>query len=208
MFINNVYLGEEHFDPMKEPIMRKYIYKIKYKKHNSLNDNNYQFLFDNQSHWVINETLNLEKLKEGISLFEGKVFNCTNFCKLKKSELLVKNLFRKYESIELIEFSHNNLNSSFEEISLIFTAKSYLRNQIRITVYNLINYSLNIISGQQILDLLELRKQPIEKMMAPAEGLYLYDIIYDPKNYEYHSKNNDTIEKNYKEIRNNIIYKK
>ncbi len=88
-------------------------------------------------------------------------------------------------------------------IYLVFTARGYLRSQIRIIVNIILEYCAGKISLEHIENLLERRIELIEKIKAPAEGLALLDVIYDDSVYFYNDEMEKKIENEYIQFRHN-----
>ena len=61
----------------------------------------------------------------------------------------------------------------------------------------IIKYGFDNIQKDIIIEFLEMKKINSEKGLAPPSGLYLQNIIYDEKVFEFHKKNIDEITSNY-----------
>ncbi|TNV76952.1 hypothetical protein FGO68_gene726 [Halteria grandinella] len=184
------------FDCRSTPQHRTYLYKVILCK-----DKNYQsnplYLFNQDRAWVLPiKGVDIDKISECADLFIGRHY-LKNFVRVNTREPDPLNYYRTINSIKVHrQFSDLIIpNSPFEEnyvqLGIEINAKAFLWNQIRILVFTLLKYSLGEISKDQINWLLkECNDSPIlennerfMKLMAPAGGLYLVDINYDPKHF-------------------------
>lgn len=72
-----------------------------------------------------------------------------------------------------------------------------MRNQIRIIVNSMLDYASNKITKEEILDRLYLKTIVNSKASAPAEGLYLSNIIYKDEVFKLHKEFDSKLEREY-----------
>lgn len=196
LYCPEIFLCENDFDSKKDALIRKYLYKIKIMK----NGNKYEHLFTKDFYYNIDESsphtnLDIDKIYEITYVFINDYYNFSNFCKIKEGEYI--NPLRKINDIKV--YVNNDLIFNNQEINLIFIAKSFMRNQIRIIVNFILDYACGKISKEEIIEYLNMTKINKNKVSVPAEGLYLHDIIYDKDVFRNHKENSHKYEKEYKD---------
>ena len=211
LYLTDIFLCEKEFDSRKDPISRKYIYKIRYSP-SLINDQ--AFLFTNDFYYNIfphkfrsaGKNLNthgnfsIEKIKEIIPVFQGQTYDYSNFYKNKNGAEIV-NPVRRIDKIDCLvkEDTIFGEHKKVYEINLTFQARSFLRNQIRFLVNIILDYACDKISKEEICEYLLMKKVNLNKTAAPAQGLYLMDLEYDESKYAYHEKWNRYFEEKYLE---------
>jgi tRNA pseudouridine(38-40) synthase len=170
-------------------------------------------LFCKDQCWIIkNNTTNISdgKIDKVSKLFCNNYYNFSNFCRFKKT-FPPNNPIRRIDNINIL-MNKNLLQADVIDINILIEAKSFLRNQIRIIVNSIMNYLLSQededILLLEIEKLLNLEKIHLNKVSAPSEGLYLYDIIYPQSAYDFHKANNNKIllEYNSSKDKNKLAY--
>ena len=111
------------------------------------------------------DELNIDKIKEAITLFEGE----HNFEQFKKSGSDTENFVREVYKTRV--YNHNGYTV------LYFEANGFLRSQIRLMVGFLLKISEGTYTKEDLLDQLACTKH-FKLKPAPQEGLYLCNIKY------------------------------
>ncbi len=111
------------------------------------------------------DELNVEKVKEAITLFEGE----HNFEQFKKSGSDTENFVREVYKTRV--YNHNGYTI------LYFEANGFLRSQIRLMVGFLLEISAGRYTKEDLKEQLSLERQ-FKLKPAPHQGLYLSNIVY------------------------------
>lgn len=112
-----------------------------------------------------NKKLNIELLKEAISLFEGE----HDFKLFKKSGGASGSDIRFMYKTRVYSYKNKTV--------LYFEANGFLRSQIRLMVAFLLKINENRLSKEQLIEQLSCKKTYNTKL-APPNGLYLSNIVY------------------------------
>jgi tRNA pseudouridine38-40 synthase len=116
----------------------------------------------------INYPINTDYIQESASKLAGE-FDFASFCK----KVSVKNgTIRKIDSIEVTE--------EHDIIKLRFRANAFLHNMIRIIVGTILQMHREGKDPEYITEILNGRDRSLSGFTAPAYGLYLNRVIYDP----------------------------
>jgi len=137
---------------------KTYIYKIKNSK---VSDP-----FSNDLEYTLSQPLNIEKMVEASKLFIGE-HNFQNFTSKDEDDAnFVRNIFD-------IKITKENDN-----IVILMTGDGFMRYMVRMIVGNLIQVGLGKISKEHIeKELANFDRKP-SSHKAPAQGLYLKEVIY------------------------------
>ena len=161
IYVNDIQVVPNTFHPRKSAISRTYEYKILNSYHNNLFTRNYIYHYPKK--------LNINKIKKGLKILEGKN-DYSNFC---KKESLPKNTIRYIYSCS-IEVS--------DEILLFkFKGSSFLRHQIRFMVGYLLEIGRDKYALKDLKSLLDTKnrgKSVIKHNVSPR-GLCLTLVEYD-----------------------------
>ena len=135
-----------------------YKYKINLGEYNPL-DRNYIYQY--------NHELDIEKMKEAIKYFEGehdfRAFVTDN----KEKENCIRNIY------------YTNIEKDDNILTITFRGNGFLRYQVRNMVGILIRVGENKISPEAVEKIIESKDRTKSGKTAPAEGLYLVDVIYE-----------------------------
>ncbi|NLK63211.1 MAG: tRNA pseudouridine(38-40) synthase TruA [Fusobacteria bacterium] len=137
---------------------RSYLYKMKLKKEYNVFEKNY--------YTYIDEKLDINKSNEILSLFKGK----HDFENYRTTGCNAKNSIRTIEEIYLYE---NN-----SEMIIYIKANAFLKSMIRIIVANFMEVYTGKENREYIIDRLNYPGKYAFKLIAPPEGLYLYEVNY------------------------------
>jgi tRNA pseudouridine(38-40) synthase len=211
--LSDLYLSHIDFDARADALTRIYTYKIMYispsfsgySKQDFIFRKNYFYFIDGTENNIPHKYLDFEKLKFISKIFEDETYNYTNFIKLKNNSGV--NVMRRITKLNINIVKDSQFNEVYF-INLSFEAKSFARNQIRILVQIILDYSANKITESEIKELLHMIKIRKDKPCAPPDGLYLSDIIYDQSKYYYHKQFNNDLQEKYFLYRDNKYSKK
>ncbi|WP_281950670.1 tRNA pseudouridine(38-40) synthase TruA [Nitrosophilus kaiyonis] len=153
--IKNLYIVNDNFHARYWAKKRAYRYLIKINEPNPFEANYITFL----------NHLNLNKIEEAISLFEGE----HDFKYFMKTGSETKSSKRKIYKSKLYQYK--------DLIIFYFEANGFLRSQIRMMVDFLIKIGKNELTKYQLLEQLQC-KERYSTTLAPPYGLYLCKVIY------------------------------
>ena len=161
IYVSDINVVPNTFHPRKSAISRTYEYKILNSYRNNIFTRNLIYHYPNK--------LNIEKIKEGLKILEGK-HDYSNFC---KKESLPENSIRYIYS--------TSLEVNDEILLFKFNGSSFLRHQIRFMVGYLLEigrdkYTLNDLKS--LLDTKNRAKSVIKHNVSPR-GLCLTLVEYD-----------------------------
>ena len=126
--------------------------------------------------WYIDRVLNLDAMNDAIKFFIG-THDFTSFRSAKcqaNSPIKTIQEMKIYQVEDDLFFSQN----SMKEIRIYIRAPSFLHNQVRIMVGQLVDIGTGISHSSNIKTLLQARNRALGSITAPAIGLYLYHIHY------------------------------
>ena len=136
---------------------KQYLYKINTGIRNPFTINyEYQLL----------RKLDVESMREASQIFVGKL-NFMNFTSKEEDE---KNFVRTITSIDI--------DSSNDIVSILFCGDGFMRYMVRMISGTLIQVGLHKLDLDDVKSLLFNKKRHVVKYKAPAQGLYLLDILY------------------------------
>jgi tRNA pseudouridine38-40 synthase len=140
---------------------KTYIYKIN--KDRSLDP------FFRDFAWNV-DGFNIDKLNETKDYFLGE-HDFTSFCSAKTDK---ENKVRIIHSIECKEI--DNI------IEIRITGNGFLYNMVRIIIGYFYNVSIGKIDSKETMDILKSKERKRTTLVAPGQGLYLYDVLYNVVN--------------------------
>jgi len=117
--------------------------------------------------WLIRKKINLDLLKKGAKILEGK----HDFSTFRASSCSSKSSIKKMNKVFV--------RKKGEKISIIFQSKSFLQNQVRSMVGCLIYLSLGVWDFKKFKKNFKSSKRKLCAPPAPAHGLYLIKIRYN-----------------------------
>ena len=122
--------------------------------------------FQRQLTWVIYKKLDIEKMKEAATYFKGKHdFNAFRSIDCQSST-----------SIKTIDYCCVTNNQ--ESIEIEVAAKSFLHSQVRIMTGTLVNVGQGKLQPSDIQKIIDMKDRDKAGVTAPAQGLYLKEVIY------------------------------
>ena len=122
--------------------------------------------FQRQLVWVIYKKLDIGRIKEAAPYFEGKHdFNAFRSIDCQSSSSIKTN-------------DYCSLTNDQESITILVAAKSFLHSQVRIMVGTLVNVGEGKIQPSDIKQIIAMKDRDKAGVTAPAQGLYLKEIIY------------------------------
>ena len=113
-----------------------------------------------------NYSLNVEKMREAIPYFLGKHYFRAFVTDNKEKENCVRTI------------TQAEINEEGDKLRIRFTGDGFLRYQVRNMVGILIRVGENKLSPEDVEKILESRDRTKAGKTAPAEGLYLVDVVY------------------------------
>ena len=116
--------------------------------------------------WFIPFDIDTKLLESSAQVFVGK----HDFSSFRSSECQARNSIRTINKIETIKMGHI--------VTLRFSAKSFLHNQVRILVGSLINVGRKFWNKKKLEQILVSKDRRLAGQTAPACGLYLKKIRY------------------------------
>lgn len=149
---------QNNFDARFDAIERKYIYKIISRRA--------PLALDKNRAWHVKHKLNILKMQEAAEVFIGK----HNFNTFRSSECQAKSAIRTINDI----FVRQN----GECINIIFSAKSFLHNQVRIMVGAIKDAGEENYTKDDIVKALAMENRIAGPQTAPACGLYFLSVKY------------------------------
>lgn len=158
--VKNVKKVTSNFHPIYNVLSKEYRYYINTGEYN---------IFLKKYCWNFNKPINIIKLREILSIFEGH-HNFFNFSYCRKKDKEKKNTFRKIEKISV---------SKRESLIVIrVLAKGFLRYQIRAIIGESINFLWNKKDVKNLKKMLLADVDDKYKSIAPSSGLYLWNVIF------------------------------
>ena len=159
--INNAYYVPDDFHARFDPVERKYRYLI----YN--NDLRNPFI-KNRAMWL-NKKIDPDYIKQTMNYLIG-THDFASFCKKASA---TEGTIRKINSIKIENY--NNL------IEIEISGNAFLHHMIRIIVGTVIEMFFDGLPPDHIKDIIEKKDRDSAGKTAPAYGLYLYEIIYNPQ---------------------------
>lgn len=137
---------------------REYLYKIINRRAPLTVDKNLA--------WVFHKKLDIKKMQDAAVFFIGQ----HNLNAFRSINCQSKTTIRTIDKIQII--------NKKDIISIIVQAKSFLHSQVRIMVGTLVYVGEGKIDPNEILKIIKIGKRENAGPTAPAEGLYLTNVIY------------------------------
>jgi len=140
------------------------------------------FLWESQRAWCINNTLDCQLIQEAAQYFVG-CHDLTAFSSLSEQVQSIRTI----DAVKVSQYPLSTFFSTYGPYSqdlqcmdIIVKSRSFLYHQVRLMVGTLVAVGLGKKSPSDIQRLLlaKSRAQPLE--MAPACGLYLSEVVYNP----------------------------
>ncbi|MBR3210790.1 MAG: tRNA pseudouridine(38-40) synthase TruA [Bacilli bacterium] len=149
---------EEDFHARYQVKEKIYEYKMNLGEYNPI-ERNYIFQY--------NHELDLEKMKKAIKCFEGEHDFRAFVTENKEKENCVRTI------------TYTNIERNQDILSITFKGTGFLRYQVRNMVGILIRVGEGKIAPEEVAKILESKDRTKSGKTAPAEGLYLVDVIYE-----------------------------
>ncbi len=157
--VKDASIVDDNFHARFSAKMRHYQYKI----YNSYVDT----VFMKDRAWHVHKALDIPKMLAGAQNFIGK-HDFTSFCSSQSND---KNMVRTISRI-------NITRNQDDMITIDVSAKSFLHNQVRITVGTLVDLGLGKIHPEDITNIIAARDRRKASQTAPAYGLYFMNVEY------------------------------
>ena len=141
-------------------LKKRYIYKI-------INRDSHLCIMHNRA-WLIRDRICIESMRQAATIFIGT----HDFASFRAVACQAKNSIRTIMEIRVLENSDG-------VIEVIFEAKSFLHNQVRIMVSGLNKVATGNWSVDKLRDVLLAKDRRLGPDTAPASGLYLSEIWYE-----------------------------
>lgn len=148
----------ENFHSRYNAIEKIYTYKI----YNHITHD----VFKRKYSYHVKDELNIEKMREATLLFIGE-HDFKSFTALKSKK---KSTVREVYSIDVVKNNHN--------IDIVFKGNGFLYKMVRILAGTLVEAGLGNITLDEIKSIMEQRDRSIAPPTAPAQGLFLSEVIY------------------------------
>lgn len=116
--------------------------------------------------WFVPQRIDINLIQSASDILIGT----HDFNSFRSTACQSKNSIRTIKQIEV--------KKSGYEITLKFSAKSFLHNQVRIVVGSLVNVGRKFWKKEKIKEILDEKDRSVAGPTAPAHGLYLKKIIY------------------------------
>ena len=156
IYIKNIELVDNNFHARLSAKKKEYRYYISTNEFNPLKSK-YIYYYDKQ--------IDINKIKEAMTNFIGT----KDFKSLSKGH-------DKEETIRTIELFEVNETNGIYEFKIV--GNGFLRNMVRIIIALLLKVNENKIKPSDIIKIIESKDRKKAPWLAPAEGLYLYNIEY------------------------------
>jgi len=150
---------DENFHARFNAIGKKYLYKIENKK--------YFDPFNENLAYQLKTKLDIKAMEEASKVFIGE-HNFQNFTSKEEDD---KNFVRNITKITISE------DEKFINIEL--TGNGFMRYMVRMIVGNLVQVGLGKLAKEEIVKNLDMKERKPSSFKAPAEGLYLKEVLYD-----------------------------
>ncbi len=160
VIVNSIGVEEKLFNARFAAKKRTYQYKMKRKDLVTPFDYNYVTSIKNE--------LNIEKMQQILNQFLGK----HDFSSFMKKDKVTKNTNREIYSINIV------YDSLLEEYSIFIEGNAFLKTMVRIMVGSSLAVYDEIVGENYILEKLDNPNVNCKKILAPSNGLYLYNVEY------------------------------
>ena len=121
---------------------------------------------DKNKSWHVKKKIDINLLKRGAKILTGK----HDFSTFRASSCSAKSAIKKINYIKI--------KKDGEKILLTFSSRSFLQNQVRSMVGCLKSLSTKEWNIEKFKKVLKSKKRQLCAVPAPAEGLYLLNVIY------------------------------
>lgn len=157
IYIRNVEKVNQDFHARFSSIRKEYHYLIGLDEYNPLRKN---YVF-----YSPYKNFDIDKMIEASEIFIGE-HDFKSFTKNHK----IENTIRTIYSIEFVKTE--------DTLTIKFIGNGFLHNMVRILVAMLFEVALNKISKKELKTILERKNRVYAPKIAPANGLYLYEVKY------------------------------
>jgi len=157
IYIKSAKLVDSNFHSRYNVLKKEYIYKINMGMFNPI---------ERQYVYQLCKKLNVKKMNEAAKYLIGN----HDFKNFSSNEHKEKDTVRTIYDIKIIEKG--------DYLSLSFTSNGFLKYMVRIMVGILIQIGLEKFEPEYINDIFNMNCKSNYKKIAPAQGLYLFDVTY------------------------------
>lgn len=155
---------KDDFHSRFDAVSKTYLYKIF--------NADYEGALNYDTHYSVTAKLDIGKMRECAQYFLGT----HDFCAFKSSG---NNPASTVRTITRLSISENVADGGFgKEIIISITGNSFLYNMVRIIAAQIIRVGREIIKPEDIKAMILSKKRKNAREIAPARGLYLYEIDY------------------------------
>lgn len=158
IFITSVDNRDEGFHARFSVKSKKYLYKINMNAHRSVFNRKYAYQLQKQ--------LDIEKMIEASKYFLGEHDFTTYRAQGSSNVNPVREIYD-------IEFSVNQ-----DELSICYWGNGFLYKMVRIMTGTLLDVGLGKIQPEMVAEIIISKDRSLAKKTAPAEGLYLLEVLY------------------------------
>lgn len=162
--ISDMVQVSEDFSARRNNSGKRYIYNIR--------NTPIPSAFDNDTFLWKKSPLNLEEMSKAISSFVGS----HDFSAFRGKGCQQPTTTKTIQKAEV----HPSLNNGHQQISFVFEGTGFLKNMVRIMVGTILEIGESRIGKERIIEALETGDREKAGLTAPAHGLMLDQIFYDP----------------------------
>lgn len=158
--ITNIEEVNKEFNARFDAKKRTYLYVIKKDEKISPFESNYVT--------SINKNIDVKKLEKIMKIYEGK----HDFSSFMKKDKAQRNVVREIYNINC-EYDEN-----LERVNIKIVGSSFLKTMVRIMIGSALAVLFEKVDKEYIKNKLENPDENTKKILAPSEGLYLYEVQY------------------------------
>lgn len=158
--ITNIEEVDKEFNSRFDAKKRTYLYVIKKDEKISPFESNYVT--------SINKNIDVKKLEKIMKIYEGK----HDFSSFMKKDKAQRNVVREIYNINC-EYDEN-----LERVNIKIVGSSFLKTMVRIMIGSALAVLFEKVDKEYIKNKLENPDENTKKILAPSEGLYLYEVQY------------------------------
>ncbi len=140
-----------------------------------IQNNEVPSVFLNKYTYEVNNSLNLEKMREGASYLIG-THDFSSFATKRED---VKSSIRTIYNIDITQFKNNNFGRTINEIRVKITGNGFLYNMVRIIVGTLLEIGEGKRNPKDIIKLLENKERSQAGPTIYGNGLFLVKVDYE-----------------------------
>ena len=149
---------DESFNARYDATSRTYRYFVLQKE--------YHDPFRRQTHWQLDESLNLEAMNDGAGHLLGE-HDFASFCRRAEGRSTTRTILRA-------EWAQETSDTAMFEVQ----ADAFCHKMVRSIVAVLVNVGIGAIAPEAVRSILETRDRRVGRGTAPPQGLYLWSVEY------------------------------